>query len=304
MHHQKLTISVVIPTLNRSITLKRALNSVLLQSHQPEEIIVVDNGSTDDTEEMIKSLFPQIKILREKKLGVSAARNKGIMASKGDWIALLDSDDEWYATKLERQISSYLNSLGSLRLIHTNEVWKKNNLLVNQMKKHKKMGGDIFLKCLSLCCISPSSALIKKDVFKDFGYFDENLPACEDYDFWLRFCAREEVLLATDELTVKHGGHNDQLSRKFWGMDRFRVYSLEKLITGGDLSSKYNSAAFEVLIKKINVLIKGGLNHKNFPLVDFYLKKKHFWMGYNKRLKKIVKQTHFEGEEKSRYYFE
>ena len=303
MHYQKPSISVVIPTLNRSISLKRALNSVLSQSYQPEEIIVVDNGSTDDTEEMIKYQFPQVTILRERKLGVSAARNKGIKASKGDWVAFLDSDDEWCAPKLERQMDSRLNSLGSFRLIHTNEVWKKNNVFVNQMKKHKKKGGDIFFQCLSLCCISPSSALIEKNVFKDFGYFDENLPACEDYDFWLRFCAKEKVLFANDELLIKHGGHSDQLSQKFWGMDRFRVYSIEKLITKGGLSYKYNSAALEVLLAKINVLIKGGLNHKNFRLVDFYSKKKDFWTSYNKQ-KKTVKLTYFEGKEKFRYYFE
>ena len=295
MKYKNPSISVVIPTLNRSNTLRRALNSVLLQSYQPEEIIVVDNGSTDNTEEMIKSQFPQVKILRQQKLGVSAARNKGIRASKGDWIALLDSDDEWYAPKLERQIISCLNSSGSFRLIHTNEVWKKNNVLINQMKKHKKMGGEIFFQCLSLCCISPSSALIEKNVFKDFGYFDENLPACEDYDFWLRFCAKEEVLFANDELIIKHGGHSDQLSQKFWGMDRFRVYSIEKLIIEGGLSSKYNSAALKVLLAKINVLIKGGLNHKNFRLVDFYSKKKDFWINYNKRLKQTVKLTYFQG---------
>ena len=242
---------------------------------------------------MIKSQFPSVKIIHERKLGVSAARNKGIKVSNGDWIALLDSDDEWHPTKLATQVDIWFNSSVPLRLIHTNEVWKKNNVHVNQMKKHKKMGGDIFFQCLSLCCISPSSALIKKDVFQDFGYFDEDLPACEDYDFWLRFCAKEEVLFANDELIIKHGGHNDQLSQKFWGMDRFRVYSIEKLITKGGLSYKYNSAALEVLLAKINVLIKGGLNHKNFRLVDFYSKKKDFWTSYTKQ-KKTVKLTYFE----------
>ena len=135
MHYQKPSISVVIPTLNRSISLKRALNSVLSQSYQPEEIIVVDNGSTDDTEEMIKSQFPQVKILRQRKLGVSAARNKGIKASKGDWVAFLDSDDEWCAPKLERQMDSHLNSLGSFRLIHTNEVWKKKQCVCKSNEK-------------------------------------------------------------------------------------------------------------------------------------------------------------------------
>ena len=99
-------ISVVIPTFNRRDLLKRAINSVINQTIKPNEIIVIDNGSTDQTYQMVSSLFPDINFLTETKRGVSAARNKGITQSKSKWIAFLDSDDVWKPKKLEK-ISNY-----------------------------------------------------------------------------------------------------------------------------------------------------------------------------------------------------
>ena len=270
--------SVIIPTLNRWQTLPRAIDSVLSQTLIPHEIIVVDNGSRDGTVEMVESKYPSVQILQEKSVGVSAARNRGIRVATGTWIALLDSDDEWLPNKLQRQMESYINSNSSKRLIHTNEVWKKNNFPVNQMKKHKKSGGYIFNACLPICCISPSSSILRRDLFDEFGFFDENLPACEDYDLWLRICSKEEVLFIDENLIIKHGGHDDQLSHRYWGMDRFRVYSLEKLIDGGDLSLKNRTCAYEVLMAKLLVLISGGLKRNNINLVNFYETKKNFWI--------------------------
>jgi glycosyltransferase involved in cell wall biosynthesis len=271
-------ISVVIPTLNRCFTLQRAIESVLQQALMPCEVIVVDNGSSDGTLELIKSKYPTVRILHEKKIGVSAARNRGIKAAQGRWVALLDSDDEWLPNKLRRQMESYIDCGKSVRVIHTNELWRKNNLLVNQLKKHKKTGGNIFIQCLLLCCISPSSVLLRKDLFNDFGCFDENLPACEDYDLWLRICSKEDVLFVDENLIIKYGGHDDQLSHRYWAMDRFRVFSLEKLIGGGDLSMGNRTCAYEVLMAKLNVLISGGLKRRNMDLVNFYSKKKEFWI--------------------------
>ena len=271
-------ISVVIPTLNRCFTLPRAIESVLQQALMPCEVIVVDNGSSDGTLELLKSKYPTVRILHEKKIGVSAARNTGIKAARGRWVALLDSDDEWLPNKLQRQIESYIDCGDSVRVIHTNELWIKNNLLVNQLKKHQKTGGNIFNQCLQLCCISPSSVLLRKDLFNDFGYFDENLPACEDYDLWLRICSEEEVLFVDENLIIKYGGHDDQLSHRYWAMDRFRVFSLEKLIVSGELSLKNRTCAYEVLMAKLLVLINGGLKRKNMDLVSFYSKKKEFWI--------------------------
>ena len=270
--------SVIIPTLNRRHTLPRAIDSVLAQTFPPNEIIVVDNGSRDGTVDLVGSKYPSVQILQEKSVGVSAARNRGIRAATGTWTAFLDSDDEWLPNKLQRQMESYINSNSSKRLIHTNEVWKKNNFSVNQMKKHKKSGGYIFNACLPLCCISPSSSILRRDLFDEYGYFDENLPACEDYDLWLRICSKEEVLFLDENLIIKHGGHDDQLSHRYWGMDRFRVYSLEKLISSGNLSLNNKTCAYEVLMAKLLVLISGGLKRNNTDLVNFYETKKEIWI--------------------------
>jgi glycosyltransferase involved in cell wall biosynthesis len=227
---------------------------------------------------MIGLRYPSVRLLKEEKLGVSAARNTGIKKANGNWVALLDSDDEWLPQKLEQQLDLISRSDGTIRLAHTNEIWMKNGILVNQMKRHKKSGGYIFDACLPQCCISPSSSILRRDLFDELGYFDENLPACEDYDFWLRVCSKEEVLFVDENLIIKYGGHDDQLSQRYWGMDRFRVYSLEKLICGGDLSLKNWTRAHEMLMVKLFVLIKGGLKRKNIDLVNFYEKKKEFWM--------------------------
>ena len=221
-------ISVIIPTYNRCDLLKRAINSVIKQTITPKEIIIVDNGSTDQTYQMVSSLFPEIDYFIEKKRGVSAARNKGILESKSKWIAFLDSDDAWKPTKLEKQMEYSVFNQDKYRIIHTDETWYRNKKFLNQLKKHKKSGGNIFKNSLQLCCISPSSVVLKKQIFDDYGLFDENLEVCEDYDMWIRITAKEEVGFLDSPLVLKYGGHSDQLSKKFWGMDRFRIEALEK----------------------------------------------------------------------------
>ena len=177
-NEKKYKISVVIHTLNRINTLQRALDSVINQTYKPAEIIVVDNGSSDGTLKFLRKQYPKITILTENKIGVSSARNKGIKKSINQWIALLDSDDEWHPRKLEIQTSMLDSALKEYNLIHTDEVWFRNNKHINQMKKHKKQGGYIFERCLSLCCISPSSVIFKKNILDKVGLFDESLPVC------------------------------------------------------------------------------------------------------------------------------
>ncbi len=273
-------ISVVIPTFNRMSKVRKAIQSVLDQNHEAEEVIVVDNNSTDNTKEMIKSDFPQVKLLTEKKQGVSATRNKGIKNAKYPWIAFLDSDDAWHKKKLKTQIDSIIQENSAYRLIHTDETWFRNGKHINQMKKHKKDGGDIFKKCLDLCCISPSSVLIKKEVFDDLGYFDESLPACEDYDMWLRITSNEPVYFINELLTIKNGGHKDQLSKKYWGLDRFRVQSLEKIIFQNILNDNQKDLAYGVLIKKLKILINGAKKRNNQTVIKFYKQKYDQWKTF------------------------
>ncbi len=252
------SISVVIPTYNRCHTLARALDSVLEQSITPLEIIVIDDGSTDNTGEFLKANFPDVKHYRQSNHGVSHARNRGIESSQGEWIALLDSDDAWYPGKLEAQLRELHND-NNLRLCHSDEHWIRNGKRVNQRHRHEKRGGRIFQHCLPLCAISPSSALIHRDVFTDIGYFDEDLPACEDYDFWLRLTSREPVAYCDAPLVIKHGGHADQLSRKFMAMDRFRLVALEKILLANVLNESDEHAAVQMLVEKFSVYSAGAM---------------------------------------------
>ncbi|MES9888132.1 MAG: glycosyltransferase family A protein, partial [Candidatus Sedimenticola sp. 6PFRAG1] len=227
-------ISVVIPTHNRATVLERALASVLTQTHPAMEVIVVDDGSEDRTRELLAQKFPSVRYLHQPNQGVSSARNLGIANARGDWIAFLDSDDEWLPGKLQAQ-KELLSNHPDIRICHTEEIWIRDGKRVNQMKKHTKQGGVIFRHCLPLCVISPSSVMIHRDVFEQVGVFDESLPACEDYDLWLRICARYPVAFIEQPQINKYGGHDDQLSRRHWGMDRFRLQALEKIIVSGEI---------------------------------------------------------------------
>ena len=280
-NENKYKISVVIPTLNRINTLQRALDSVINQTYKPAEIIVVDNGSSDGTLKFLREQYPKITILTENKIGVSSARNKGIKKSINQWIALLDSDDAWHPRKLEIQTSMLDSALKEYNLIHTDEVWFRNNKHINQMKKHKKQGGYIFERCLSLCCISPSSVLFKKNILDKVGLFDESLPVCEDYDMWLKICSSEEVLFAQDKLTYKYGGHKDQLSKSYWGMDRFRIKSIENIIKNFDLTYNQKKQAKKELIKKLKIIINGAFKRNNLSIVNEFSSKLEYWDKVN-----------------------
>ena len=270
-------ISVVIPTFNRRNLLKRAIHSVIKQTIEPREIIVIDNGSTDQTYQMVSSLFPDINYFTEKKRGVSAARNKGIIESKSKWIAFLDSDDTWEPKKLEKQLEFSLLNQNKYRLIHTDEIWYRNNKFLNQLNKHKKSGGDIFKNSLKMCCISPSSTFVNKQVFYDYGLFDENLEVCEDYDMWIRITSKEEVGFLDSPLVLKYGGHSDQLSKKFWGMDRFRIEALEKNLKNKCFTKIQKKIVLDILIEKLTIVSNGAQKRGNKDTFKKYSDKLQYW---------------------------
>ena len=262
-------ISLIIPTYNRCSTLKRALHSVFDQTIRPDEIIVVDDGSTDQTADMLTREFPQVKYIAQVNKGVSAARNKGIQLAQGSWVAFLDSDDTWLTEKLAMQVCA-LKKAPDIKVCHSEEIWIRNGVRVNAMNKHKKAGGWIFKHCLPLCAMSPSSIIIHRSVFDDVGLFDESLPACEDYDLWLRITAKYPVLFLEQPFINKYGGHDDQLSHKYWGMDRFRIQALEKIIAQPDLSSENKNDATQMLLKKARIFKKGALKRGKTESALFY----------------------------------
>ena len=278
-------VSVIIPTYNREKFISECVQSVLAQTMPAREIILVDDGYTDATYNILRdlgfnSLSTKKTVLRyffQQNRGVSSARNLGIKEARSEYIALLDSDDLWLKSKLDRQVSAFQNDTQSSRLCHTDEIWIRNGVRVNQHKKHKKHGGNVFQSCLKLCCISPSSAMMHRSVFEDFGFFDEDLPACEDYDFWLRYSAKEDVNFIDEPLIIKKGGHSDQLSGAHWGMDRFRIYSIEKILNELDLKLVHKTEAIHEVILKLEILINGSQKRQKFAYAENMLQKKQHW---------------------------
>jgi glycosyltransferase involved in cell wall biosynthesis len=260
-------ISVVIPSYNRGHTLERALQSVFDQTSPVDEIILVDDGSTDDSSEMVRQLFPQVKVITQPNLGVSAARNRGIAAARYEWIALLDSDDSWLPKKIE-MIRKARKLQPDFVLYHSDEIWMRRGVRVNPMQKHRKSGGWIFEQCLPLCAISPSATVISKSTLESLGMFDEKLPACEDYDLWLRVCHQFPVHYIEQPLITRFGGHDDQLSRQHPVMDRFRIRSLHRLLTDEVLKPEFRHAAEAMLLSKLDILLNGAIKHQNQPLIE------------------------------------
>lgn len=251
-------ISVIIPTYNRYGLLKRSLLSVLGQTHKPKEILVVDDGSEDFTCK-IKDEFPQIRYIYKKNGGVSSARNLGVKNSTCDWVAFLDDDDEWDREKLALHVNFHKEN-PYLHVSYTDEKWIRDGIEVKVPKKYSKKSGYIFEDCLSHCIIAPSSIFMKRDLFGEIGYFDEGLEVCEDYDLWLRLSLIYPVGLIDKPLITKYAGHKKQLSFKHWGMDRFRVKSLQKIYPLLK-DEKKKDVLKNVLLDKLKLLVVGAKKH-------------------------------------------
>lgn len=266
--------SVVIPTYNRLRYVQRAIKSVLEQTMQPEEIIVIDDGSTDNTANELKKYFPSIKLYsNQKNYGVSHARNRGAEHASGNWLAFLDSDDTWHPTKLEEQ-AKFLKSRNEIILCHTEEKWIREGKEIKQPAYLDKSDDQIFIKSLQRCIICPSSVIIKKRVFFEIGMFREDLPVCEDYDLWLRTLINYKISYLSSQLVTKYGGHADQLSTQHWGMDRFRIQSLEGLLKFHELNESKLILVYEALIEKLDLLAKGfAKNNKHQEANEFLAKK-------------------------------
>jgi len=267
-----MNISVVIPTYNRARTIERALLSVFRQTYSALEIIVVDDASDDATPEILEEYQDQIQIITtDSNRGVSYARNLGIEAARGDWIALLDSDDRWDKHKLETQ-ELFHRTNPDLAISQCDEIWIRNGVRVNPMSKHAKQGGWIFEACLPRCLVSPSAVIINRSVFQRVGLFDPHLPACEDYDLWLRIAPLYEIGYLDKQLVTRYGGHDDQLSRKYWGMDRFRITAMEKHIHA-KLNADWKQTLLEELVLKCGIVATGAQKRDNPELAERYLEK-------------------------------
>lgn len=249
-------VSVVIPTYNRWPMIEEAVGSVFAQSYPNFEIILIDDGSTDGTAGLLRLRDRRLRIHSQPKLGVAAARNAGAALARGKYLAFLDSDDLWRQEKLARQVA-LMEHTTAVDICQTEEIWLRNGVRVNPRLRHKKPSGDIFRRSLDLCLISPSAVMMTVELFFRAGRFDETFPVCEDYDLWLRIAVEHPVALISAPMVIKRGGHADQLSRSCWGMDRYRVRAIAKLLRAG-ISGDKRIWAVHALSRKIAILASGA----------------------------------------------
>ena len=248
-------VSAIIPTYNRAWAIIRALTSVLEQTYPALEIIVVNDGSTDNTAKVLEPYLKKITLLSINNSGVSAARNMGIRKSTGQFVAFLDSDDQWTPDKIACQVDFFKQHPKAM-VCQTEEIWIRKGKRVNPKFKHKKPSGMIFEPSLELCLVSPSAVMMRREFFDIKGFFNEDLPACEDYDLWLRTATDMPIYLVDTPCTIKHGGHEDQLSAAH-SLDLYRIMSMEELLKSGKLSPAQYSATQSVLKKKYIIYGQG-----------------------------------------------
>lgn len=264
-------ISVIIPTYNRREFLARAIDSVLDQSWQDFELIVVDDGSTDDTARSVAGYGGRVRYLYQENRGPAAARNTGVRAAEGELIAFLDSDDRFAPEKLAVQQAA-MAARPEYLISHTDEIWYRRGELLHQKKKHFRPNGFIFGECLKLCVVGMSTVMLRREFFAKVGYFDEELPCCEDYDLWLRASVFLPFLKVDRPLTIKAGGRPDQVSVRFRaGMDKFRIRAMVKLLGQQDLSEEQRQLARQELARKCRIFGNGCVKHGRPEEGRYYL---------------------------------
>jgi glycosyltransferase involved in cell wall biosynthesis len=265
-------IAVIIPTYNRARLLERAVRSVIHQTFRDFEAVVVDDGSTDDTAELplFKNPDPRLRYMQlPENRGVAAARNAGVRATSAPWIAFLDSDDEWLPRKLEKQVR-WIDNHPDAAVVQTKEIWIRRGARVNPPRTHEKFEGDLFAASLERCMITPSSVMLRRALFEKSGGFNENFPACEDYDLWLRITCRCPIGLVDEYLLRRFGGHADQLSATVPVLDRFRIRSIIDALEGCKLTAEQERCARNSLIKKVKILANGFKKHGNTEEYERY----------------------------------
>lgn len=262
-------IDIIIPTYDRAGLISRAIESVLNQTYADFHLYVVDDGSTDETEITLQKYasHPKVKLLKQENQGVSSARNLGVQHGSGEWISFLDSDDEWLPNKLKLQ-TEYLKVHSEIRFLHSEEIWIRNGVRVNPKVKHNKSVEDLFHRSLEFCLISPSTVMMKRELFNQHGGFNVEMTVCEDFDLWNKILISEKVGFIDEPVTQKYGGHEDQLSTKFVAMDYWRIKSLVAL----EKDHAGDERIISVIKKKTPLLLKGYLKHGHQDKHDELLK--------------------------------
>lgn len=265
-------VSVIIPTYNRRELLLEALASVFTQTRLPDEVIVVDDGSTDGSAEAVRARFsapfegarptgpgaradsrPSLRVIRTEHTGMpGAARNRGTEAAAGELIAFLDSDDLWRPEKLERTLERREGGLGGIRparIVHTRETWLRGGREISQKGQRHRREGDLFGDSLVKCIIGPSTVLLERELLESVGGFREDLEIAEDYELWLRIVSHIPVSYVDEALTAKRAAVPtadgaarvyEQLSEKYGQIEIFRIRALRDLVDSARSSDRFH----------------------------------------------------------------
>ena len=220
MHATTDLVAVIIPTYNSGKFIQQTIQSVLAQVYRPIQIICVDDGSSDDTIPIIQNLSSNIEILHHRyayTMGAPHSRNLGLSNTSAAYVAFLDHDDIWYPNKISEQIK-ILKALPNVALVHTNgyAIDENNNILYdlfdNDFREPQKPEA-----LLLNCYIILSSVVVRRNIFKKVGYFDEDIRYASDHDMWLRIKETAECLYLPDRL-IGYRRHSSQLSerRSMW----------------------------------------------------------------------------------------
>lgn len=239
-------VSILLPTYNRGHLLGRAIDSVLNQTYTRYELIVIDDGSTDHTRQVVKG-FKDVRIQYFKHYenkGISAARNTGLDAATGKYIAFIDSDDEWLPKKLEMQMASFENAGSHVGVVYTSTLLLDAQGWSRMPKAGaKKLQGDIHETLLTENIIPMPSVLMRKACFDQVGLFDENLYQAGDYELWLRISRKYKFMYIATPLMIKYSqpdglsnAHNlDPLCFKYILLKHWHAFSKSKKKLGRNL---------------------------------------------------------------------
>jgi len=261
-------ISVIIPAYNTAHLIGRSIKSVLSQTYQNFEIIVVDDGSTDELNEVVTAFNDnRIQYIRhEVNRGGSAARNTGVQNAKGNYIAFLDSDDEWLPEKLEKQIKVFQSTSSNIGVVYTGWRWirDKDNIIIQE--KIPIYRGDVSRIILEEDGIgSLSTPLVKKDILTSIGGLDEKLPSRQDWDLWIRLskvCEMDFVPEILVNYYLRSGSISTNVYNKIYGTEQvLEKYKSDFLSHPKILSKQY------ILLTILNLILN------NTKKSRFYLRK-------------------------------
>lgn len=257
-----MTVSVVIPVKNRPVVLERAIESALNQTIKPSEIVVVDDGSTDETPSVVERMAAQvssIKLVRcETSGGAPVARNIGVRASKGDFIAFLDSDDIWKPKKLEVQLELF-RRFPDTPAVFSGVLYRYLSRGTEVRRPGAASASPEDLMCGNIIG-STSSVVVRRESFVAVGGFDESLPNCEDWDMWLRLSRLGTLRGVQDDLLIYSFDGSDKLSRNYEKLLRGHEMVINSILLPLRGSDKYDSVAsmLELKMAEINIRITGN----------------------------------------------